>query len=513
MLLLSWCILLVLFFFTCMQQAMADRYAPGQEGVCVPEEEWESRRQCCDEDFVCYYPSIFHGRTMRSMHEFVPEEMLTTTHDLERLRNSLALPHPRENKRTSLWGGRRSSMRASNDSLSTLPAMSADERQAIVFVCIENEQLPARLAADLGSVVAALVNVEVLILKAVGFSDMLNVRGTESVVYLDVSGNNIGQLDQVLRVVRECTRLVSADFEGNPCLSQPDAVAKILAASSWTMLHLNGRPVEMRRKVAAIIKHGDPAARTTLCYEVWDAQVCNSHGVSGKRNMQPSQLPRLELPAAGLSVFHVGLFTSLTLLDLSGNQLSKLRGRGLAQLEQLRRLSVSHNLLTDPWELTPILALPAITFLSIVPQRVSVDQLTRAGPPGSPGALYRRLAILLTLHSVGSEERAGLNYLDHVDHCVVAQCANKQRLPLLPLDAPPSTWQAVSIDERLEALEEVYLHKVCLHTNAAKAHDHPETRSLHRGQAAVEAVEVEAIEVEAVDAPVEEPVERAAHSR
>jgi hypothetical protein len=177
----------------------------------------------------------------------------------------------------------------------------------------------------------------------------------------------------------------------------------------------------------------------------------------------------------------VGLFTSLTLLDLCGNQLTKLRGRGLKQLQHLRSLSLSHNLLTDAWELLPILALPAITFLAIAPQRLPKDHLTRAGPPGSPGALYRRLAILLTLHSIGSEERAGLNFLD--------RCRLAQRLPL---DAPPSTWQPVSIDERLQALEELYLH-MCGATAQAVPQPHPPTSLLLpatslavRGQAPVE---------------------------
>jgi len=103
-------------------------------------------------------------------------------------------------------------------------------------------------------------------------------------------------------------------------------------------------------------------------------------------------------------------------------------------------------LLSDPWELTPVLALPAITWLAIAPQRLQNDPLTRAGPGG---ALYRRLLVLLTLHSVGSQQQPGLNFLDR---------AAESKALESPLDARASTWTPVNIDERLDALEELYLH-------------------------------------------------------
>jgi len=297
---------------------MSERHAQGEASVCVPEEEWERRRQMCDQDFLAYYPSLFHGRTMRSMHEFLEEEMLTTMQELEQLCCSLA-PYPApKNPRKSLWGGRSSTgMQASGASFATAQHMTSTHRQRIVFVCLEDVRLPPQLASETGSLVAALGNLEVLILKGVGLSSIEHMRGTPRLLYLDVSANGLFALDEVLHVVRDCKSLLWADFEGNPCLADGEAEAKVLAVSSWTLRHLNKQRVETRRKVAAIMKHGDPSARSTLCYQVWDAQVCNSHGVVGKPNFEPCNLDRLELPAAGLSVFHIGLFTALTLLDLS----------------------------------------------------------------------------------------------------------------------------------------------------------------------------------------------------
>jgi hypothetical protein len=72
------------------------------------------------------------------------------------------------------------------------------------------------------------------------------------------------------------------------------------------------------RKVAAVMKYGDAAARASLCQEVWDAQVCKSWAVSGSEAPQePADVRQLVLPAAGLAVVHLGLLASLTRLDLS----------------------------------------------------------------------------------------------------------------------------------------------------------------------------------------------------
>jgi len=263
---------------------------------------------------VAYVPSHSHHRTMRSMHEIEDDEMLTTVDGLEQVGASLAQPPGGNKQRTSLlWGRRRSSMRASGAS-SAAAAARPCQRDRIVFVCIEDVRLGVQLTAQIGPILQALSNLEVVILKGVGLSSIEQVQGSARLLYLDVSGNSIFEVAEVERLLRECESLVWANFEGNPCLKNAEAEPKMLAASSWTLRHLNQQPIEIRRKVAAIMKHGDAAARCTLCDQVWDAQVCSTHAVSSKRFVDPL---RLELPGAGLSVFHVGLFCSLTLLDLS----------------------------------------------------------------------------------------------------------------------------------------------------------------------------------------------------
>jgi Leucine-rich repeat (LRR) protein len=285
----------------------------------VPEDEWEQRRNECDQGYLAYYPSLFHSRTMRSIHEFLEEEMITTLNELQSLYDSLAPTRREERRSTSLWRRGRSIAKTNSGVRESAGSSCAlqHERNGIVFVCIEDARLDAHLASELGSMVRALENLEVLILKGVGLSSIAQVQGSPRLLYLDVSGNNLCTLADVLRLVRECDNLLWGDFEGNPVMSGQEAEAMILASSSWSLRHLNKHPIEIRRKVAAIIKHGDPAARSTLCYQVWDAQVCSSPGVAARRNFEPSLLQRLQLPAAGLSVFHVGLFSALRLLDLS----------------------------------------------------------------------------------------------------------------------------------------------------------------------------------------------------
>ena len=93
----------------------------------------------------------------------------------------------------------------------------------------------------------------------------------------------------------------------------------------------------------------------------------------------------------------------------------------------LRNLSVSHNLIADPWALLPLLSLPAITWLSISPQRVPNDPLTSApGSTGIAGALYRHLVVLLTIHSEGSQQQVPPNCKMHtclLGHGICARSA------------------------------------------------------------------------------------------
>ena len=305
------------------QTTQTERQARGQEGVCAPEEEWELRRRECDQDFVGYVPSHSHHRAMRSMHEFENDEMITTVDGLERVCASLGQSPGKSAQRTSLlWGRRRSSMQTSG-ALSEAAAMQPCERERIVFVCIEDTRLGVQLAAQIGPTLQALSNLEVVILKGVGLSSLEKMQGTTRLLYLDLSGNSLFEVDDVQRFLRACESLVWADFDGNPCMKDSEAEPKMLAASSWALRHLNQQPIEIRRKVAAIMKHGDAAARCTLCDQVWDAQVCSTHVVSSKR---VADTVRLELPVAGLFVFHVGLFSSLTLLDLSVCTASTLTG-------------------------------------------------------------------------------------------------------------------------------------------------------------------------------------------
>lgn len=154
-----------------------------------------------------------------------------------------------------------------------------------------------------------------------------------------------------------------------------------------------------------------------------------------------------------------------------GNQLTALRGRGLEQLAHLRWLSVSHNLLADPWELTPLLALPAITWLAISPQRLPHDPLT-CGSGGEASALYRRLVLLMTLHSRGSQRQAGLNFLDRPRGSHPA-----------PLDAPDSSWVAVSIDQRVAALEELYMYVLQQRADAGASEMATQTRTCQQDSA------------------------------
>ena len=120
----------------------------------------------------------------------------------------------------------------------------------------------------------------------------------------------------------------------------------------------------------------------------------------------------------------------------------------MEQLAQLRWLSVSHNMLSDPWELTPLIALPALTWLSVSPQRWPYDAPSSAGA-SHVSALYRRLVVLMTVHSRGSQRQAGLNFLDR-----------PRGSHTLPLDSPDSSWSAISIDQRMAALEELYMHVI-----------------------------------------------------
>ena len=205
------------------QTAIPDRYARGEEGVCVQKGTWELRRQICGQDFVAYLPSLFRSHSMRSVHEFLEDEMLLTVEDLELLHSSLSQALERPKNRLSVWGVRRHSARTSTTASTSTLLMSPDECDRIAFVCIEDVRLGAQLESSLGVLMGALKNLEVLILKGVGLLG-LELCGLARLLYLDLSGNNLCKFDEVLRMVlakkkSQAQKLGSKSSRGRCCRS------------------------------------------------------------------------------------------------------------------------------------------------------------------------------------------------------------------------------------------------------------------------------------------------------
>ena len=67
--------------------------------------------------------------------------------------------------------------------------MTPDERERIAFLCLEDVKLGSHLLPAIGLLVGAIANVQVLILKGVGLSDISLLRGTPHMLYIDLSSN------------------------------------------------------------------------------------------------------------------------------------------------------------------------------------------------------------------------------------------------------------------------------------------------------------------------------------
>jgi Leucine-rich repeat (LRR) protein len=60
----------------------------------------------------------------------------------------------------------------------------------------------------------------------------------------------------------------------------------------------------------------------------------------------PDMITKIEIQNAFLSIFHVGEFRNLEILDLSGNKIVDIRGCGLEQCSKLYYLNLRNNTIT-----------------------------------------------------------------------------------------------------------------------------------------------------------------------
>lgn len=63
------------------------------------------------------------------------------------------------------------------------------------------------------------------------------------------------------------------------------------------------------------------------------------------RVWRPELLTKIEIVNAFLTVFHVGEFKNLELLDLSNNKITNIRGCGLEHCDRLKVLNLKNNLI------------------------------------------------------------------------------------------------------------------------------------------------------------------------
>ena len=307
------------------------------------------------------------------------------------------------------------------DFFNLLSAAKSESVASITFVCLDEVCFSPKQKAELPLILHLLKHLEVLIIRS---SNLSNVQefSCGSVIYIDLSFNNLCDLRGLLRMLSSCNSLFYSDFTGNIILDEENSEDLIITACP-SLQYLNKKVVDLKRKVTAIKKFGATDARTQIGFEIWDSRLCQVVARLGMKKFDASLLRELCLENNGLVMIHLGLFVHLERLDLSSNYIRELQGTGLEQLESLRSLELTKNLLHEPDELEPLNALPAITWLSVCPQR-DPDVLTSYEG-------YRNLLIMLTIDSCGTESRPGLNFLDR--------------------DAEQQ-WILVSIEERLSAL-------------------------------------------------------------
>ena len=337
--------------------------------------------------FVEYIPSLF-GRKLRSVDQFSEREVISNPIDFFNIGRATKI-----------------------------------EVESITFVCLDRVCFTPTQRSELSLILARLLKLEVLIIRSSNINRVQDIR-CDYAMYIDLSFNELSELHGILQMLSYCKRLFHADFSGNSFLSREENCEEAIISACPPIRFLNKKAVDIRRKVTAISRFGDSAARSKIGFEIWDNSVCNNLAYLGIKEFDAALIHELDLRENGLVMVHLGLFSHLSRLNLSSNYIQKLQGTGMEQLECLRSLQITKNLIADPDELEPFNALPDITWLSMSPQRDPDTLTTYAG--------YRNLVIMLTIDSCGSEARPGLNFLDQDDG---------QR------------WIEVTIDERLSALK------------------------------------------------------------
>lgn len=99
----------------------------------------------------------------------------------------------------------------------------------------------------------------------------------------------------------------------------------------------------------AFLSYGTKQLKADIAPIRWDLRISSLEEVVRMEKMgkfQPELIRKIELPNCSLTLFHVGSFPWLEVLDLSNNKISNVRGNGMEQCVRLYHINLSNNLIS-----------------------------------------------------------------------------------------------------------------------------------------------------------------------
>eukprot|EP01116_Phalansterium_solitarium_P008701 TRINITY_DN22662_c0_g1_i1.p1 TRINITY_DN22662_c0_g1~~TRINITY_DN22662_c0_g1_i1.p1 ORF type:complete len:362 (+),score=117.48 TRINITY_DN22662_c0_g1_i1:1414-2499(+) len=215
----------------------------------------------------------------------------------------------------------------------------------VTFVCIGDIKLDLKTRKRLGKLLCGYTKLECLVLRRIGLKSLPNFKPVPpGLKYIDVSGNQLSDLDQLVKIVARAPGLEVLTTTDNPVTEKRGFRQRLVGSNvSLTLRWLNGVAVTTDERLQALANFAPKGCKLDLDMIRWDVCFSSSPDVFAMRggSWKPEALTRLELPGCDLTVFHVGHLRALRQLNIARNKISLVRGPGSEQSDSRAHLDLT----------------------------------------------------------------------------------------------------------------------------------------------------------------------------
>lgn len=281
--------------------------------------------------------------------------------------------------------------------LSVNELIECSNKDNIIEISFENIKIQEENQENIFQLLSEYRNLEILSLKGTGIKN-LPENISQSIKICDFCNNYIDDGAEVVTFAQSHKSLAVIDYRRNP-ISINETIRQNVIAVCYNLKYINGREITVQDRVQSMYFCQDIFNDINIEKLHFFYQVKNIPEISVLSSWSPKIIQHLSLPNCGLTTFVLFQFENLISLNLSHNNITMLKGTGLACCKKLVSLDLSYN------EIQDINQINALVFN---------DSLLHIWLTNNNITAYRNALIYLCRNLNGTKGLSGLQSIDGI---------------------------------------------------------------------------------------------------